>query len=242
VIVVETDRADAIVAVMSLDDQRVRQRTIHLRRPATLSVVEEPFVPQGPAGLLEEIERRWAALRQANPAYFDGRLYHVIGVHRNGYGGAILHVADCAYRFHAVQDDDFDLGVRPLGVKGITMRGGRVLLGRRSMRVARYGGLWEFAPGGVVDPGELPVETVRRELMEEAGLRTNRAPTPIAVIHDPCVRSWEIVFRIALEEEAVDLTPDGEYDEMTWSEPDDQPGPLTPAAERMVPLLRRSAR
>lgn len=71
--------------------------------------------------LADEIERRWNSLRAKNPNYFDGRLYHVLGVHRNGHGGATLHVMECAYRYHAVQTPDFDLGQRALGVKGVTM-------------------------------------------------------------------------------------------------------------------------
>src|SRR5687767_9409352 len=102
-------------------------RSIHLRRPAVLSIQEGVFVPPGSPELMNEIERRWSALCSSNPAYYDGRLYHVVGAHRNGHGGATLHVIDCAYRYFAVQDDQFDTGVRPLGLKGLVMRGGRYL-------------------------------------------------------------------------------------------------------------------
>jgi 8-oxo-dGTP pyrophosphatase MutT (NUDIX family) len=210
-------------------------RIIHLRRPATLSLLDEPFVPDGGPGVLVEVERRWDELCTRNPAYFDGRLCHVFGVHRNGYGGAVIHAADCAFRFHAVQDELFDLGVRPLGVKGITTRGDRVLLGRRSASVAAYGGQWEFAPGGVVEPGEDPSATVARELEEETELAIGSEPTPIALLYDPVIRAWEMVFRMQPSSEGPPTT--AEYDELRWCRRDDLPSDLTPTARQMIALL-----
>lgn len=213
-------------------------RTIRLRRPATLSVLDEPFVPDGDLGLLDEVENRWQALCERNPRYYDGRLYHVIGVHRNGHGGAVLHVADCAYRFHAVQDQSFDLGVRSLGVKGLIEVRGRFLLGRRAMSVANYRGMWEFAPAGVVEPGHRPEETIIAELAEETGLRASHGPTPVAILFDPVVRCWEIVFRIAVAPASIDGAPaTAEYDETAWLGRDDLPTNLSPVARQMVPLL-----
>ena len=206
-------------------------RTILLRRPPVLSVDEGPLVPSGER--LDEIERRWVALCAANPAYFDGRLYHVVGVHRNGSGGATVHVVDCAYRFHAVQDESFDLGVRPLGVKGITTRDDRVLLGRRSAHVAHYAGCWEFAPGGVVEPGRSPEEVVQTELYEETGLGGSSPPTAVAILFDPVLRTWEIVFRLDVAPHA-DEPPTTEYSELRWCRHDELPEPLSPVARQMV--------
>ncbi|MHC5023470.1 MAG: NUDIX hydrolase [Planctomycetota bacterium] len=210
-------------------------RCIRLRRPATLSVVDEPFVPR--AGSLDEIDLRWEALRSSNPAYFDGRLLHVIGVHRNGYGGAVLHVKDCAYRFHAVQDDDFDLGVRPLGVKGLTMRGDEVLLGRRSAQVAHYVGLWEFAPGGVVEPGRAPADVVVAELREETGLVPDCEPTPVALLYDDVLHCWEMIFRLEAGGGSAPEPASPEYTEIRWCRPEALPEDLSPVARAMVPLL-----
>ena len=46
--------------------------------------------------------------------------------------------------------------------------GAKVLLTQR-LAEAHLGGFWEF-PGGKVEPGEDPKETVRRECLEECGL------------------------------------------------------------------------
>ena len=200
--------------------------------------MDEPHVPDVPAAKLAEVAWRWEALCRDYPHYFDGRIYHVLGVHRNGYGGAVIHVADCAYRYAAVQNEDLDLGVRHLGVKGITLRDGKVLLGRRSMTVGFCRGLWEFAPAGVVEPPRQPAEVIVAELAEETGLNAVGEPTPIAVLYDNVVRCWEIVFRLA----AGNAGPAGaevtdEYDETMWRAPRDLPGDLSPIARQMIALL-----
>ncbi len=52
---------------------------------------------------------------------------------------------------------------------GVVWRDDRVLVQRRP-EGGLLGGLWEF-PGGKVEPGELPADAVRREILEETGLR-----------------------------------------------------------------------
>ena len=164
-------------------------------------------------------------------------IYHVLGVHRNGYGGASIHVNDCAYRFHAVQDDAFDIGVRALGVKGITRRDGLVLMGKRSRHVHAYRGMWEFTPGGVAEIDSDPAATIMAELEEETGLQPEREPIPIAVMYDNVLRSWEIVYRITSATGSSEpvATPE-EYDELRWCEPNELPADLSPIARQMVRL------
>jgi 8-oxo-dGTP pyrophosphatase MutT (NUDIX family) len=227
----------------------VHPRAIRLRRPVTLSVQEGVFVPAAPAAgkaapanLLDEIDRRWNALRRENPAYFDGRLCHVLGVHRNGHGGAVLHVIDCAYRFFAVQAaspaaEAFDLGVRPLGVKGVVERGGRFLLGRRSSRVAMYKDMWEFAPSGSVDFGTQPGETIAHELIEETGIHALQEPTAIAVLFDPVLKCWEIVYRLAIDDQAEPVISD-EYPAVEWFDGTALPANLSPIARQIAQLLQ----
>ena len=57
-----------------------------------------------------------------------------------------------------------------LGVGGLVFDGGRVLLVQRGARPAK--GLWSI-PGGKVRRGETLVEAVRREMLEETGMRVS---------------------------------------------------------------------
>ncbi len=200
-----------------------------------------PPPPESPHSLLDEIESRWRTLCESNPTYFDGRLCHVLGVHRNGHGGAVLHVIDCAYRFFAVQfaappQEEFDLGVRPLGVKGVVERDGRFLMGRRSPHVAMYQNMWEFAPSGSVDFGKEPQDVIADELIEETGLRPSREPTAIAVLFDPVLRCWEIVYRLAIADEAMPHVT-AEYPEVGWIEGAALPANLSPIARQIAKFL-----
>lgn len=195
-----------------------------------------PFVPAGAD--LDVVERRWNDLCVSNPAYFDGRIWHVLGVHRNGHGGAAIHVVDCAYRFHAVQRGGRDLGVRPLGVKGIVRRSsdGSVLVARRSRHVAAYEGMWEFAPAGVVEGGGDPARTIVAELGEEVGLAAASEPVALAILFDGVINTWEIVYRIAVARDDVTIEP-REYDGFEWRDTSDLPADLTPIARAMTSLL-----
>jgi 8-oxo-dGTP diphosphatase len=71
--------------------------------------------------------------------------------------------------------------VGPLvGVSAVVVRDGRVLVGRR--KGSHGAGQWAF-PGGKVDAGEDPADTVLRELREETGLAATGAE-PIAWTSD----------------------------------------------------------
>jgi len=201
-------------------------RRIILRRPPVIHVTPGPFVPEHPR--IGEVDERWAAFRERVPAAFDGRVMHVIGAHRNGHGGVVMHLVETAYRFYAVQTPEYDLGVRPLGAKGVTWRDGRVFMGHRASWVAGYPDAWEFAPGGVVEPGERPATTVIRELQEETGWTAAREPLAVVLLLDARLRCWELVHRVEAGERTGE--PTDEYDEVRWCAPDALPAPLTPIA------------
>jgi 8-oxo-dGTP pyrophosphatase MutT (NUDIX family) len=57
----------------------------------------------------------------------------------------------------------------PVSVKGVLVRRGRVLVLRNDR------GEWEL-PGGRLDDGETPEEALRREILEETGVRVTVGP------------------------------------------------------------------
>ena len=202
-----------------------------------LSIVDEPFVPDGIDPV--EIDERWERMRSANPALFDGRVLHVLGVHRNGHGGVSIHLVECSYRYVAVQDGDFDCGVRTLGVKGLVHFDGKVLLGRRADWVHHYPGQWEFAPAGGVEPGREPAQVLLDELAEETGCTPGGAPIALALLLDDQAFSWELVYDLPAGGDGIEPGTD-EYSQLVWADPDSLPTPLSPIAERMRALLEPS--
>lgn len=63
---------------------------------------------------------------------------------------------------------------------------------------AHLGGFWEF-PGGKCNPGESLVETLKRELDEEVGIRLIRADEFHSVTHDYSNQLIQITFFILRE-------------------------------------------
>ena len=116
----------------------------------------------------------------------------------------------------------------------------QMLLGLRADWVMYYPRQWEFVPGGSVQPGQNPSETILEELQEETFCEAGRPPLPIAVAYDPQAYSWEVVHLIDLKPDA---TPIGssEYDDLKWCKLDSLPEPLTPIAQRMTSLVGSGA-
>ncbi len=201
---------------------------IRLRRPPVIQLQEERFVPKCS---LEEAEARWVALCQENPASFDGDILHVLGIHRNGSGGATVQVAPTSYRFHAIGD----LGIRPLGVKGICKQNDMFLCGFRGQQVGTYPCMWEFAPSGMVEPSEPPEKVIQRELTEETTMLSTTPPIAIAILKDEEARTWEIVYQ--LEAIGSPQADGNEYEMLDWFDVKSLPKPMSPPAIRMKSLL-----
>lgn len=86
-------------------------------------------------------------------------------------------------------------GVLEVAVGVIVREPREVLIARRPDHV-HQGGLFEF-PGGKLEPGETPLEALRRELREELGIRLTGASPLITLRHDyPDRRVRLHVFRV----------------------------------------------
>jgi len=215
-------------------------RVIPLRRPPTINLVAGSFVPTEPS--LEEVDRCWESMRRRNKRFFDGRVVHVLGVSRRGDGGVTIHAMESAYRFYAVIREGLDTGVRPLGVKGLSSRGGRWLMGRRAATVAYHPDAWEFVPGGSLEPGVVPAAMLERELGEESGFEVASPPIAVALLYDPSAFTWEIVHRLEVRpREGID-PPGWEYQELRFVSEGEEPRPLSPVAEVMKSLRTNATR
>ena len=192
---------------------------------------------------LDAVDEAWARACTRNPRLFDGPVWHVGGVSRNGHSGVTLHLIEASYRFHAVRAQGLETGIRPLGVKALTLHEGRVLLGRRSPCVHAEPGRWEFIPGGSLEPGVRPADALEAELREEASWRAVAPPVAIALLFDDHTMTWEIVHR--MEARPTEAGGDGrcswEHDEILACEPDAiAVRDLSRAARLMLPLVEPS--
>lgn len=208
-------------------------RVIRLRRPPRILIDDSVFVPRVP---LDEVNAAWDAIVAGNRRFTDGPCLHVVGVHRDGHGGATVHAVRSSYRMGAVRRQGLETGFRGLGTKAIAHVGGRVLMGLRSAHVNAYPGMWEFAPGGGVEIGEAPDIGIVRELLEECGAEAASPARAIALLFDPVVQAWEIVHDLPMRAPP-DAAPGWEYSALAMCGPDELPEPRSPCAEQMRCIL-----
>lgn len=129
-------------------------------------------------------------------------------------------------------------GVRPKieVVAAFIEREGRVLLDRRRPG-GELGGLWEF-PGGKLEPGESPVEALRRELREELGVEAAQVRAPALATVEHAYPAFDLVLSLYAVElggtpRAVDVA------ELAWHPKAALPELPMPAANR--PLIAQLA-
>lgn len=179
-----------------------------IRSGVTPTIVMAATPPRdAPAAGAEDAE--WDRLTALNPRLFDGPILSLVS-----FDPATGRVS-CrreTYKRLSVQGA-VDTGVVLVAVNAVLIardaRGEEhVLLGRRSPQVRKYGGMWELAPAGGLDPpagvaatlgpGALRAQ-LRRELLEEVGLDDAlEGATPIAFYRDEAATSFNIVLRVEL--------------------------------------------
>lgn len=111
-------------------------------------------------------------------------------------------------------------------------RDGKVLLGRRG--VEPFFGWWDI-PGGFLEPWEHPIDGLRRELREEAGLELEVGEL-LAVIVDTYGYSdqgdYTLNFYYLAAAPSGEPAPDDDVTELRWFSPDELPGQVAFAAGR----------
>jgi len=83
-------------------------------------------------------------------------------------------------------------------VAGIILNSNAEIFISRRHESAHQGGLWEF-PGGKSEKGESAFETLRRELMEELGIKVEYADPFMTIRHDYPEKAVELDFWIVTQ-------------------------------------------
>ena len=114
---------------------------------------------------------------------------------------------------------------------------GRVLLGQRPPGKA-MGGLWEF-PGGKVDSGETPEETLIRELREELGITAREACLAPFTFASHAYPDFHLLMPLYLCRRWEGTPQPLEHSALKWVRPRDMGQyPMPPADLPLIPMLR----
>jgi len=114
---------------------------------------------------------------------------------------------------------------------------GRVLVARRPEGKS-MAGLWEF-PGGKVEPGERPEETIIRELGEELSIAVKEACLAPFTFASHDYADFHLLMPLYVCRRWDGIVTARERQELKWLRPKDLSGlPMPPADAPLIPLLR----
>lgn len=190
---------------------------------------------------LSSIDRLW----RGRPSHlFDSPAYALISV-----SPTLIQVARYSYRIFWAQWQEAalrqEMGLLPIGVRGVVRCEGRIALGRRPHWVGLAPGLLEFAPAGSLDDdhlleGRLDYRgQILQELEEEVGaeLESVCSVQPLMLSRSEMVA--DLILRIELDRPP---TREGsEYEELLWIEETQLNDYIEQHREKMVPLSQQIA-
>ena len=118
---------------------------------------------------------------------------------------------------------------------------GRVLIAERPAGKP-MAGLWEF-PGGKVEPGERPEETIIREMQEELGVTIKEACLAPFVFASHSYEDFHLLMPLYLCRRWEGVVTPAEGQRIAWVRPKDlaregNSYPMPPADKPLIPLLR----
>ena len=113
---------------------------------------------------------------------------------------------------------------------------GRVLLSERPAG-KQLAGLWEF-PGGKVEPGESPEDTLVRELNEELGIQTKHACLAPLTFASHRYETFHLLMPLYVCRRFEGIPAGLEGQKIKWDRPRDMRNyPMPPADEPLIPFL-----
>lgn len=115
-------------------------------------------------------------------------------------------------------------------------RDGRVLLAQRP-EGKNMAGLWEF-PGGKIEAGECPEETIVRELAEELGIETKAACLAPLTFASHAYENFHLLMPLYVCRRFWGMPQPREGQAFKWVRPRDmREYPMPPADEPLIPFL-----
>lgn len=178
-------------------------------RPADVDVTwgESEFAPHPDA--TDAADRALEELRGRGSPSHDGLAGRLVGFHSSA-GRLRLDCEPVRWALRLLPGDAMQ-SLSALCV--VRSADGDWLAGRRAAWLATWAGRWALGAAGSVEVGEHPVQTLRRELVEEWSVREQRMDVE-ALVGMP--NGGVMLVGMAWLDEGATVTPDAEHDEFAW--------------------------